>query len=246
MLARVIAGSVCRASGEILSRGLPCAKKQDQNNRVHARAQLRAPYMVGRPLRKKRSGAGRFKFGLGRRTRTRKTLLLHQAASREELMKRTLFALIAGVAIAYGSAALGEMIDTHKVFLPQDIKWGATPPSLPAGAEAAVLYGDPQKEGMFALRIKAPKGYRIAPHTHSKPEVITVISGKFSLGMGSKADRASVESLPAGSFSSMPPGVGHYVFVDEDAVVQINSTGPWTIDYVDPKDDPRLNIAPAK
>ena len=164
MLARVIAGSVCRASGEILSRGLPCAKKQDQNNRVHARAQLRAPYMVGRPLRKKRSGAGRFKFGLGRRTRTRKKLLLHQAASREELMKRTLFALIAGVAIAYGSAALGEMIDTHKVFLPQDIKWGAAPPSLPAGAEAAVLYGDPQKEGMFALRIKAAEGlpYRAA------------------------------------------------------------------------------------
>ena len=35
-------------------------------------------------------------------------------------MKRTLFALTAGVAIAFGSAAVAEMIDTHKVFLPQD------------------------------------------------------------------------------------------------------------------------------
>jgi hypothetical protein len=68
-----------------------------------------------------------------------------------------------------------------------------------------VLYGDPAQEGMFALRIKAPKGYAIPPHTHPKPEVITVISGKFGLGMGQKADRAGTESLPAGSFSSMPP-----------------------------------------
>jgi quercetin dioxygenase-like cupin family protein len=158
-------------------------------------------------------------------------------------MKRT-FVVLVTIVIACGSAALAEMIGTHKVFLPQDIKWGPTPPSLPAGAEAAVLYGDPAKEGMFALRIKAPKGYRIAPHTHPKPEVITVISGKFNLGIGPKADRASVESLPAGSFSSMPPGVAHYVFVDEDSVVQINATGPWGIDYVNAKDDPRLNGVP--
>lgn len=161
-------------------------------------------------------------------------------------MKRKLAVSLAGVAMVCSFAAMAEMVDTHKVFLPQDIKWGATPPSLPAGAEAAVLYGNPTKEGMFALRVKMPKGYKIAPHTHPKPEVITVISGKFSLGLGSKADRANIESLPAGSFSSMPPGVGHYVFVDEDAVVQINSIGPWSIDYLDPKDDPRLNVAPAK
>jgi quercetin dioxygenase-like cupin family protein len=161
-------------------------------------------------------------------------------------MKRILFALIAGVAIAFGSAAVAEMIDTHKVFLPQDIKWGSTPPSLPAGAEAAALYGDPTKEGMFALRVKMPKGYRIAPHTHPKPEIITVILGKLSLGMGPAADRTSVESLPAGAFSSMPPGVVHYAFVDEDTVIQINAIGPWGIDYVNPKDDPRLNVAPAK
>lgn len=161
-------------------------------------------------------------------------------------MKRKLAVLMTGVAIACGSAALAEAVDTHKVFLPKDIKWESLPPSLPAGAEAAVLYGDPAKDGMFALRIKAPKGYRIPPHTHPKPEVITVISGKFSLGMGPTADRASITSLPAGSFSSMPPGVAHYVFVDEDSVVQINATGPWGIDYVDPRDDPRLNVAPTE
>jgi hypothetical protein len=42
----------------------------------------------------------------------------------------------------------------------------------------------------------------------------------------------------------MPKGVVHYVFVDEDSVIQINAVGPWDIDYVNPKDDPRLNGAP--
>jgi quercetin dioxygenase-like cupin family protein len=186
------------------------------------------------------------RFGLGRRARARKALFVYRAASREELMKRTLFALIVGAAIVNASAGMAEVKEAHKVFLPQDIKWGSTPPSLPAGAEAAVLYGDPAKEGMFVLRVRMPKGYKIAPHTHPQPEVITVISGKLNLGMGSKVDRASVESLPAGSFSSMPTGLAHYAFVDEDTVVQINSTGPWSIDYLDPKDDPRLNVAPAK
>lgn len=157
-------------------------------------------------------------------------------------MKRTFVVLMAGVAIVCGSAALAEMIGTHKIFLPQDIKWGPGPAALPAGAESATLYGDPEKDGMFAMRIKAPKGYRIPPHTHARPEVITVISGKFSMGLGKAADPASARSLPAGGLSAMPPGVAHYVFVDEDSVVQINAVGPWGIDYVDPKDDPRQKI----
>jgi quercetin dioxygenase-like cupin family protein len=161
-------------------------------------------------------------------------------------MKRTLFAITAGAVIACASAAMAEIVDAHKTILPQDIEWGSAPPSLPAGAQAVVLFGDPAKEGMFALRFKAPKGYKIPPHTHPRPEIVTIISGRLSLGMGPAMDHATVESLPAASFSLMPPGVVHYAFVDEDTVVQVNSTGPWGIDYFDPKDDPRLNVAPSR
>jgi len=159
-------------------------------------------------------------------------------------MRPSQLAFIVGLALARGSAAGAETIDTHKVFLPQDIKWVAAPPSLPAGAEAAVLYGDPQQAGMFAMRVKLPKSYSIAPHMHARPEIITVITGELSLGLGRAADRASVERLPAGSFSIMPQGVVHYAYVTEDTILQINAVGPWDIDYVNPKDDPRLNGAP--
>jgi len=160
-------------------------------------------------------------------------------------MKRMLLTAVASMALVCGPAALSEtMMGEHKVFLPQDIKWGAAPTSLPAGAEAAVLYGDPTKEGMFALRVKLPRGYSIPPHTHSKGELLTIISGNFSLGLGAKMDRTGAVSLAAGSFSSMPPGVPHFAFANEDTVVQINAMGPWGINYVDPRDDPRLNVAP--
>ena len=57
--------------------------------------------------------------------------------------------------------------------------------------------------------------------------------------MGTTADREKAQILPAGSFFSMPPGSAHYFFADENTVVQLNSTGPWGIDYIDAKDDPR-------
>jgi quercetin dioxygenase-like cupin family protein len=140
-------------------------------------------------------------------------------------------------------AALGtgpaQAADDHKMVTAQEIKWAAAPPSIPAGAEAAVLYGDPSKEGLFALRLKLPKGYHIPPHTHPKPEVVTVISGTSRLGMGEKADAGKGKALPAGSFFAMPPGMAHFAYADEDTVVQLNSTGPWSLNYVNPADDPR-------
>jgi len=137
------------------------------------------------------------------------------------------------------SAAFAQSMDDHKVVSPQEIKWAAGPPSIPPGAEAAVLYGDPGKDGQFAMRLKIPKGYKIAPHTHPKPEIVTVISGTFRLGMGEKADESNAKALPAGSFFSMPPGMAHFASADEDTVVQLNSTGPWSLTYVNAADDPR-------
>jgi quercetin dioxygenase-like cupin family protein len=143
-----------------------------------------------------------------------------------------------GLAALPGNA-VGQQMGEHKLVSPQDIKWGPAPPSVPSGAQAAVLYGDPGKEGLFAFRLKMPKDYHIAPHTHPKPEIVTVISGTARLGMGTTADRGKAQVLPAGSFFALSPGSAHYFFADEDTVIQLNSTGPWGIDYVDAKDDPR-------
>jgi len=148
----------------------------------------------------------------------------------------TAFALLSAGALA-AFAMTPRSNDAHTMLAPTDVKWAPGPASLPPGAQVAVLYGDPAKEGLFAMRLKFPKGYRVPAHTHPKPEVVTVISGVFRLGVA--GDHGPSKPLPAGSFAAMEPGLVHQAGADEETVVQLNSTGPWAITYVNPKDDPR-------
>ena len=45
--------------------------------------------------------------------------------------------------------------------------------------------------------------------------------------------------LPAGTYGFWEAGMKHFVFVKGETVVQFHGMGPWSIQYVDPKDDPR-------
>jgi quercetin dioxygenase-like cupin family protein len=154
------------------------------------------------------------------------------------LLRSPLAAGIIGAASLF-SIAQAEPVKDHVIVNSEEIKWGAGPAALPHGAESVVLYGDPSNEGLFAMRVKVPKGYRIPPHTHSKPEIVTVISGATRLGMGETADEEKTQSFEQGGFMAMPPGTAHFVYVDEDTVIQLNSVGPWEINYINPADDPR-------
>src|SRR5215216_4754925 len=136
-------------------------------------------------------------------------------------MKTALSTVLSGAltlgALAYVCPALAD--DEHKILATGEIKWGPAPPSMPKGAQVAVLYGDPSKDGLFAMRIKMPAGYHIPPHTHPKPEVVTVVSGTINFGEGPAADKSKAKALPAGSFFVMSPGMQHYVYADQETVV---------------------------
>jgi quercetin dioxygenase-like cupin family protein len=127
----------------------------------------------------------------------------------------------------------------HTILTAGDVKWGDAPPVLPTGAKAAVLDGDPKREGVFVMRLKFPAGYKIAPHWHPVDERVTVISGSFHLGLGEKFDETQARKLPAGGFFSLPPKTAHFGFCPEETVIQICTTGPWNLVYVNPDDDPR-------
>src|SRR5437588_12666370 len=93
---------------------------------------------------------------------------------------------------------------------PDGLKWQAGPPSLPKGAKIAVLEGDPGKEGPFVFRVKVPDGYRIPPHTHPKPERVTVISGTFHIGMGDRFDAGKGKAMHAGTYGTWPANTHHF------------------------------------
>jgi quercetin dioxygenase-like cupin family protein len=152
---------------------------------------------------------------------------------------RSLVALSLGVAIVWGAAAL-HAGEAHHTVVPADaVKWGPAPPSLPPGAEAAVLLGNPAKDGPFVIRLKFPAGFAVPPHRHSKDEFVTVIAGGFGIAAGEALDRAAAKPLAAGSFVHLPAGTPHYAGATGETIVQINGSGPFDVVYVDPKDDPR-------
>jgi hypothetical protein len=121
------------------------------------------------------------------------------------------------------------------------LKWmdGASA-GLPAGAQIAVIKGNPAAAGPFTIRIKAPANFTVPPHHHPSDEVVRVIGdGTLSYGMGDKLDRSNVGSLTKGYHVTMGAGMNHYVFTTDPLVVQVDGTGPFQIIYVDAKDDPR-------
>lgn len=128
----------------------------------------------------------------------------------------------------------------HQVLKPGDLKWTDAPPGLPAGGKMAVLNGDPTQPGAFTVRLKAPAGYKVMPHTHPTAERLTVISGTFKVGMGEKFDEKSMQEMTPGSYVVLPANMAHFAKgAGKDSVVQIDSEGPFQINYVNPSDDPR-------
>jgi len=125
-----------------------------------------------------------------------------------------------------------------------DLKWGAAPSGLPAGAQLAVLSGDPGKQGMFTIRLKFPAGYSVPPHHHPTDELVTVMDGQLSLGMGDTLDRDKAGILAQGGYVVAPANMNHYAFTTGGATVQITAHGPFQIVYVNSADDPR-NASPA-
>jgi quercetin dioxygenase-like cupin family protein len=136
-------------------------------------------------------------------------------------------------------AATGKAEQSHTMITPNDVKWGPAPPSLPSGAQIAVLSGDPSKAEPFTIRLKAPDGYKIMPHWHPTDENVTVLEGSFVMGVGEKFDEAAAHAMPAGSFVRMPKGTRHFAMAKGQTVVQVHAVGPFVINYVNPNDDPR-------
>ena len=152
-------------------------------------------------------------------------------------MRRLILCAILALLIS-APTGFGQGAD-HGFIASTDVKWGQAPASLPAGAQAALLEGDPAKEGPFTLRIRMPDGYRIPPHYHPAVEHITVLQGTFVLGMGDKATTVGEKALGTGSFAFMPAGMRHFARTQGDTIVQLHGVGPWQITYVNPADDPR-------
>jgi quercetin dioxygenase-like cupin family protein len=140
--------------------------------------------------------------------------------------------------VCIGAAFVWAQKGTHTMVTPDELKW-VDVPSLPAGAKIAVIEGPLTEAVAFTFRLKFPANYQVPAHWHPAVERVTVISGSVNMGMGDKLDRQKTKALGPGSISIIQPKTNHFVWNKEEAVVQLNGTGPWGITYVNPADDPR-------
>jgi quercetin dioxygenase-like cupin family protein len=111
-------------------------------------------------------------------------------------------------------------------------KWGAAPPMLPAGAQIAVLAGDPTKAGPYTVRLKFPANYDIPAHSHPTDENVVVVSGALFTGIGTKLDKKA-------GFAMMPANVNHFAYTKGETTLVLYGQGPVEFKYVNPADDPR-------
>src|ERR1051325_3161387 len=131
----------------------------------------------------------------------------HTVTLSERLAAALVFAaLIAPVAIAQSPAHVIENVG--------GAKWGPAPPMLPAGAQIAVLTGDPGKAAPYTVRVKFPPNYVIPAHSQPTDENVAVVSGSFTIGMGDKLVKGNAgnKTLTAGGYALAPSGMNHFAY----------------------------------
>ena len=112
------------------------------------------------------------------------------------------------------------------VITPDELKWSTLAAYAMPGIEQVNLVGDPALPGRYTIRLKFPKGYRVAPHTHPDSREVTVLSGTFANGYGNTFDASKLKKLPPGSFYTEPSDVPHFIEVQDDVMLQVTGTGP--------------------
>ena len=136
----------------------------------------------------------------------------------------TPFAFAAMLSAGY-AAELNPAAVIYK--LPDQIPWG---PVNAAGAQSAVVAGDPAKPGFYAVYNKWTKGNHFSrPHFHPNDRYIVVLQGTWWVGSGPKFDPANTTPMPAGSFVTHFGKQVHWDGAkDEAAVLLIMGEGPAT------------------
>jgi quercetin dioxygenase-like cupin family protein len=143
------------------------------------------------------------------------------------------------LALSLAAILIAHPARAQNAFTPDQVKWGPAPPFVPAGAQLAVLEGDPMaSSGDYTIRVKMPDGYKIAPHTHPFRENVTVVSGTLKVGMGDRFDAGKMMSFAAGSFAYLDPSMHHYAAASGETVIQIHGMSPVKFNYINPVDDP--------
>ena len=135
-----------------------------------------------------------------------------------------LAALLLAMALPLASAQQADLNPKALVYkLPAQIPWV----DQPSGARQAVVAGDPSKPGLYVVLTQWTAGHMSHPHFHPNDRFITVLSGTWWVGTGSKFSPETTTPLPAGTFVTHFGKEIHYDGAKEgDVTLEIVGIGP--------------------
>jgi hypothetical protein len=106
--------------------------------------------------------------------------------------------------------------------LPDKIQW-----KKGSNTDTAVLQGDPSKPGIYIQLLRWHPHSMSRPHSHNMERYITVVSGTWWVGTGTKYDPDSTFPMPAGSYIVDRPNEIHYDGAkDQECVLYMVGIGP--------------------
>lgn len=85
----------------------------------------------------------------------------------------------------------------------------ASPPQVP-GLSAAWAIGSEKGSGPYLLLVKLKSGSKIPPHHHPDPRIMTVSSGKLSVGFGDSVNESTMIVVSSGDSFVVPANMPHY------------------------------------
>jgi len=123
-----------------------------------------------------------------------------------------------------------------KIVKASEVQWTDAKGSAP-GVKTCLLHGDPTKGPYIALS-RFPAGTKVAPHTHSADEVVSIVSGSFVIAPGEKVDESKAKVLESGSYFTIKAGTPHWAMAKTETILVRYGNGPADIKYVNPADEP--------
>jgi len=128
------------------------------------------------------------------------------------------------------SGSVAQMNDEFVIIQLDDIEWDESLEEV----QRRVIYGDPNQEGLYIMRVRFWPGGSSEPHFHSTDRFVTVIEGTWYAGTDASHDMERTTAIPQGGFMIHPAGAVHYDGSrGGPVVVEIRGFGPVTTEYVD-------------